>query len=70
MPGKKTRTQKDYVSISKQVYYRRLFTNVQNITTIYKHIYIQIQTNLQASTLLKTHMYRHKVIKNAKLIIA
>ncbi len=29
-----------------------------------------IKTNLQASKLLKTHMYRHKVIKNVKLIKA
>ncbi len=27
-----------------------------------------IQTNLQASKLIITHLYRHKVIKNAKLI--
>jgi len=29
-----------------------------------------IQTNLQASKLLKTHLYRHKVIKNAEPIKA
>jgi hypothetical protein len=33
------------------------------------HLHL-IQTNLQASKLLKTHMYRHKVIKNTKLIKA
>jgi len=31
------------------------------------HLHLK-QTNLQASKLLKTHLYRHKVIKNAKLI--
>ncbi len=30
----------DYLSISNQIYYGLLITNVQNITTIYKHIYI------------------------------
>jgi len=33
------------------------------------HLHL-IQTNLQASKLFKTHMYRHTVIKNAKLIKA
>jgi hypothetical protein len=40
---------KDYLLISNQVNY----TNVENITTNYKHIYNLIQTNLQASKSLK-----------------
>ncbi len=32
--------QKDYLSISNQVYNLWLFTNEQNITIIYEHIYI------------------------------
>ncbi len=51
-------------------YYRWCFTNV---TKHYNYLQTQlhlIQTNLQSSKLLKKHMYRHKVIKNAKLIKA
>ncbi len=51
-------------------HYWRLFTNVQNITIKYKHVYNLTQTNLQAKKVIKTHRYRHKVIKNAKLIKA
>ncbi len=36
----KWNVRKDDLLIKNQVYYRRLFTNVQNITTLYKHIYI------------------------------
>ncbi len=38
--------------------------------TLYNYLQTHLQlmqTNLQASKLLKTQMYRHKVIKNAKL---
>jgi hypothetical protein len=55
-----TSVRKDYLSISNQVYYSRLFTNVQNFTTIYifyKQIYKKI---------IKTHLYRHKVIKKQR----
>jgi hypothetical protein len=33
-------------------------------------MYNLVQTNLQASNLVKTYMFRHKVIQNAKLIKA
>ncbi len=46
---------------------------IYKCTIYYNYLLAQlhlIQTNLQASKLLKTHMYRHKVIKNAKVVKA
>jgi len=51
----------------------KIISDVQNITTRYKHIYNLIQTNLQASKLLKqicTDTKLLKVIKSARLIKA
>jgi hypothetical protein len=45
-----------------------LFTNVQNITAIYKHIHL-IQTNLKVSKLLKNTSVQTQSYKNAKLNI-
>jgi hypothetical protein len=62
--------------------YERLQVNFKSVlllTIIYKctkyYNYLQthlqlIQTNLQASKLIKTHIYRCKVIKSSKLIKA
>ncbi len=55
--------QKDYLSISNQVYYWRLLMNVQNITTKYKRNYTLMQTNLQATKLLKHKCTDTKLLK-------
>jgi hypothetical protein len=41
----------------------------KSVQLLATHLHL-IQTNLQESKLLKTHMYRHKVIENAKPIKA
>jgi hypothetical protein len=56
---------KDYLSISNQVYYKFIYKCTNHYNYLQTHLPL-IQTNLQASKLLKTVMYRHKVIKNAK----
>ncbi len=53
----------DYLSISYQVYYWQLFTNVQSITTIYTHIYILYKHINNHQNLLRTHIYRHNLLK-------
>jgi len=53
-----TNVQKYYLSGLDQVYLWWLFSEVQNITTIYKLNYSNTkQTYLQASKLLKTHVH-------------
>ncbi len=64
------------------ILYKRLLVNfksslllkiIYKCTTYYNYLQTHlhlIQTNLQASKKLKTHIYRHKVIENPKLIKA
>jgi hypothetical protein len=53
--------------------YHLLLMIIYKCTNNYNHLQTHlhvIKTNLQASKLLNTHMYRHTFIKNAKLIKA